>query len=119
MALASIEEAVKDFQDGKIDAEAVYEWLGTEEGIVATPHSQRSVAQVQPRDAHAADDKLPDRLVGGGRRTEGADYLGLRPFGHWLRPRLAPPGLLRVASARSHLVPIRAFYTKTPAVTRL
>ena len=31
---------------GTVDAEAVKAWLGTEQGIVATPHSQRSVAQV-------------------------------------------------------------------------
>ncbi|MEE4299552.1 MAG: GTP cyclohydrolase FolE2 [Pseudomonadales bacterium] len=31
---------------GKVDAEAVRAWLGTEQGVVATPHSQRSVAEV-------------------------------------------------------------------------
>ena len=37
----------QDFaRTGKVDAEAVRAWLGTEQGIVATPHSQRSVAQV-------------------------------------------------------------------------
>ncbi|MBL7250450.1 GTP cyclohydrolase FolE2 [Alloalcanivorax sp. C16-2] len=33
--------------DGQVDMEKVFEWLGTEEGIMATPHSQRSVAQVR------------------------------------------------------------------------
>lgn len=37
----------KDFASGgKVDADAVRAWLGTEQGIVATPHSQRSVAEV-------------------------------------------------------------------------
>ena len=30
-----------------VDAQAVYEWLGTTQGIRATPHSQRSIAQVK------------------------------------------------------------------------
>jgi GTP cyclohydrolase I len=30
-----------------VDAQSVYEWLGTTQGIRATPHSQRSIAQVQ------------------------------------------------------------------------
>ncbi|TNF85952.1 MAG: GTP cyclohydrolase I FolE2 [Gammaproteobacteria bacterium] len=33
-------------RDGPIDFADVNEWLGTEKGIVATPHSQRSVAKV-------------------------------------------------------------------------
>ncbi len=32
---------------GQVDVNQVFEWLGTEEGIMATPHSQRSVAQVR------------------------------------------------------------------------
>ncbi len=35
--------------DGKIDAGAVREWLGSEQGIVATPHSQRSTARLRVR----------------------------------------------------------------------
>lgn len=31
---------------GQVDAGAVRDWLGTEEGIVATPHSQRSIAKI-------------------------------------------------------------------------
>ena len=31
----------------QIDAEAFRAWLGTEQGIMATPHSQRSVAEVR------------------------------------------------------------------------
>jgi len=38
----------KDFGDGgSVDARAVLEWLGSEEGIVATPHSQRSAADIR------------------------------------------------------------------------
>lgn len=35
--------------DGPVDAAAVRAWLGTEQGIVATPHSQRSTARVLVR----------------------------------------------------------------------
>jgi GTP cyclohydrolase IB len=39
---------VKNFgTDAEVDAEAVHSWLGTTQGIVATPHSQRSVAEVK------------------------------------------------------------------------
>ncbi len=34
-------------QTTSVDAQAVYEWLGTTQGVRATPHSQRSVAQVK------------------------------------------------------------------------
>ncbi len=34
---------------GQVSAEDVYGWLGTENGIVATPHSQRSIAEVKVR----------------------------------------------------------------------
>jgi GTP cyclohydrolase I len=38
----------KDFDSsGAVDAEAVIEWLGSERGIVATPHSQRSAADIR------------------------------------------------------------------------
>ena len=40
----------KDFGQGKpVPADEVYGWLGTEQGIVATPHSQRSIAEVKVR----------------------------------------------------------------------
>jgi GTP cyclohydrolase I len=35
------------FDDSNFDLDTVHEWLGTTEGIVATPHSQRSVAEVK------------------------------------------------------------------------
>lgn len=38
----------KDFgAEGQVSAEQVYGWLGTEQGIVATPHSQRSIAEIR------------------------------------------------------------------------
>jgi GTP cyclohydrolase IB len=38
----------EDFADsGPVDAESVLAWLGTEQGIVATPHSQRSAADLR------------------------------------------------------------------------
>lgn len=35
------------FVDTELDLNSIREWLGTTEGIVATPHSQRSVAEVK------------------------------------------------------------------------
>jgi len=35
------------FSEGDLNLDTVHEWLGTTEGIVATPHSQRSVAEVK------------------------------------------------------------------------
>lgn len=35
--------------EGQVDAAAVQAWLGTEQGIVATPHSQRSTAHLKLR----------------------------------------------------------------------
>ncbi len=41
------EQFVADFGvDGKVSALQVHEWLGTDQGIVATPHSQRSTAHM-------------------------------------------------------------------------
>ena len=38
----------KDFgENGSVDLKKVHEWLGTEEGILATPHSQRSAAELR------------------------------------------------------------------------
>ena len=40
----------KDFDATKpVDFEQVHQWLGTEEGILATPHSQRSAAELRVR----------------------------------------------------------------------
>ena len=43
------EQFARDFADGGVDRDAVLAWLGSEQGIVATPHSQRSVAEVKLR----------------------------------------------------------------------
>jgi GTP cyclohydrolase I len=40
----------KDFEAGEsLDFDKVHAWLGTEEGILATPHSQRSAAELRMR----------------------------------------------------------------------
>jgi GTP cyclohydrolase IB len=42
------EKFQRDFPANKpLDHKAVTQWLGTEEGICATPHSQRSVAEIR------------------------------------------------------------------------
>jgi GTP cyclohydrolase I len=44
------EQFAKDFDAGKaLDHAAVFAWLGSEQGIVATPHAQRSVAAIKVR----------------------------------------------------------------------
>jgi GTP cyclohydrolase I len=44
------EQFERDFQAGEaLDFEAVKAWLGSEQGIVATPHSQRSAAELRVR----------------------------------------------------------------------
>jgi GTP cyclohydrolase I len=44
------EQFAGDFADGAVlDRDAVLAWLGSEQGIVATPHSQRSLAEVKLR----------------------------------------------------------------------
>lgn len=48
LARQLIQEGFRDqFGDGAVNANTVYEWLGTTQGISATPHSQRSMAQVK------------------------------------------------------------------------
>lgn len=46
------------FGDGEVDAVQVAEWLASPEGGVATPHAQRSLAQVRVR----LSDEAPDAL---------------------------------------------------------
>jgi len=43
-------------ESGDVDLETVHEWLGTTEGISATPHSQRSIAQIRVRLSDAVKD---------------------------------------------------------------
>ncbi|MBZ2190182.1 GTP cyclohydrolase FolE2 [Alcanivorax sp. JB21] len=61
LARQLIQDAFREqFGDvGTINAEQAAEWLGTEQGIVATPHSQRSVAQVRVLLDHAEDRAFP------------------------------------------------------------
>ncbi len=48
LARQLIQEGFRDqFGEGAVNANSVYEWLGTTQGIRATPHSQRSMAQVK------------------------------------------------------------------------
>ena len=50
------ERFAQDFARGKaLDYDAVLSWLGSEQGICATPHSQRSVARVRVRLAPGFD----------------------------------------------------------------
>ncbi len=52
------------FGEGLVDAEQVANWLASPEGAVATPHAQRSLAQVRIRLADSAPDELPmDALI--------------------------------------------------------
>ncbi|MEC4559441.1 GTP cyclohydrolase FolE2 [Pseudomonas inefficax] len=47
-----------DFRQEQVDTSAVLQWLGSAEGILATPHSQRSSAQIQVR-LHSKQQVLP------------------------------------------------------------
>jgi GTP cyclohydrolase I len=51
LARQLIQKGFRDrFGDNEqVDAETVYQWLGSADGISATPHSQRSIAQVKVR----------------------------------------------------------------------
>jgi GTP cyclohydrolase I len=44
------EQFQKDFEEGEaLSFRRIHEWLGSEEGIIATPHSQRSAAELKVR----------------------------------------------------------------------
>lgn len=47
LARQLIQNAFSDKFAGSVSAEDVHQWLGSTEGIVATPHSQRSIAEVK------------------------------------------------------------------------
>jgi GTP cyclohydrolase I len=48
LARQLIQKAFQEkFSNNAVDLDSIHEWLGTTEGIVATPHSQRSVAEVK------------------------------------------------------------------------
>lgn len=40
------EQFLQDFAHQSLDKAKIFEWLGSTQGIVATPHSQRSIAQI-------------------------------------------------------------------------
>ena len=48
---------------GTVDLEKVHEWLGTPEGVSATPHSQRSIAQVRVKLSKDINDMPISRLI--------------------------------------------------------
>jgi GTP cyclohydrolase I len=55
------QQFAQDFAEGAApDRDAVLAWLGSEQGIVATPHAQRSVAQLRVRTAPSFDFPLLD-----------------------------------------------------------
>lgn len=59
LARQLIQEAFTErFDDSNLDKAAVLEWLGSTEGVPATPHSQRSVADIKVK-LQANDPDLP------------------------------------------------------------
>jgi GTP cyclohydrolase I len=62
LARQLIQEGFKETfgMDNKlVDSQTVYNWLGTTQGIRATPHSQRSIAQIKIKLANANDSIFP------------------------------------------------------------
>lgn len=62
LARQLIQKAFKDnFTSKDVALDDVHEWLGTTEGIVATPHSQRSVAEIKVKlNANTTDFPITD-----------------------------------------------------------
>ncbi|MCK9539442.1 GTP cyclohydrolase FolE2 [Dokdonella sp.] len=56
------DQFARDFASGPLERDAVLAWLGSEQGIVATPHSQRSTARVRVRLAPGFDFPLADLI---------------------------------------------------------
>ncbi|HEY9133493.1 MAG TPA: GTP cyclohydrolase, FolE2/MptA family, partial [Dyella sp.] len=57
------EQFARDFDPaGPIDRAAVLSWLGSERGIVATPHAQRSVARIRVRPTEGGEFHLIDLI---------------------------------------------------------
>jgi len=53
-----------DFGEAKaVSADEVYGWLGTEQGIMATPHSQRSVAELRVKLSESVDTFALESLI--------------------------------------------------------
>jgi GTP cyclohydrolase I len=60
LARQLIQQAFREqFADSEsLDLETVHQWLGTTEGVVATPHSQRSIAEIKVK-LNAATENFP------------------------------------------------------------
>lgn len=65
LARQLIQKSFRDTFSAKsdVDLDSIHEWLGTTEGIVATPHSQRSVAEVKVKLNQQADNFPITELV--------------------------------------------------------
>ncbi|RTE86244.1 MULTISPECIES: GTP cyclohydrolase FolE2 [Gammaproteobacteria] len=64
LARQLIQEAFRDkFAQEQVSTETVAEWLGSQQGIVATPHSQRSIAEIKVRLNEQADSFLVQQLI--------------------------------------------------------
>lgn len=65
LARQLIQEGFRDTfrKNGQLDFDAVYDWLGSTDGISATPHSQRSVAQIKVKLADKVKDLPITRLI--------------------------------------------------------
>jgi GTP cyclohydrolase I len=56
------QQFAEDFPTHLLESAAVLEWLGGTEGIVATPHSQRSTAQIRVQ-LHECSEEFPTRQL--------------------------------------------------------
>ncbi|NQY35651.1 MAG: GTP cyclohydrolase I FolE2 [Alteromonadaceae bacterium] len=65
LARQLIQKAFKEkFDDHEtVNLDSIHEWLGTTEGVIATPHSQRSVAEVKVKLNKSANEFPITRLV--------------------------------------------------------
>lgn len=54
---------VEKFSNTQLDETEIVQWLGSTQGIVATPHSQRSIAQVKVRLANSLDELPIKQLI--------------------------------------------------------
>lgn len=64
------EQFVKDFgTTGQVDAATMHEWLGSDQGIVATPHSQRSTGRILVRLRDGLEDFPITDLINAAEQT--------------------------------------------------
>ncbi len=57
------ERFVEKFGKGEADAQEIAAWLGSEQGVSATPHSQRSFAEITLRSYHSDFGAFPPELI--------------------------------------------------------